>query len=285
MSVLTSVVRTSPNGKNEECARFKVTDGRESFTIYDVMSTGKTYIFTFWIRSDANGRIAINGQSISTSSTWTKNTMSIAATTKDVVIKFTETGTYYIYHPKLETGTLPTDWSPAPEDHDQAVLDATNQTNIAIKEQTDAVRDSCESMIGDATKDLATNDNLESFKEIVESRFLVEKDEIAMEFYAAYETINGVSGTVNDKFTELYKYITFDENGITIGSGDSAITLQLDNKAGIIFKKDGKQFGLWDGTDFYTGNIVVRVEERAQLGNFAYIPRSDGSLSFLKVGG
>lgn len=44
-------------------------------------------------------------------------------------------------------------------------------------------------------------------------------------------------------------------------------------------------FGSWDGNDFYTGNIVVRLNERAQFGNFAFVPRSDGSLSFLKVGG
>lgn len=93
--------------------------------------------------------------------------------------------------------------------------------------------------------------------------------------------------------TKFSKYIRFmeDENGdpsdtaITIGSGDSAITLELDNEIGIVFKKNGVQFGWWDGVDFHTGNIVVEVNERAQFGNFAYVPRSDGSLSFLKVGG
>ena len=44
-------------------------------------------------------------------------------------------------------------------------------------------------------------------------------------------------------------------------------------------------FGSWDGNDFYTGNIVVRVTERAQFGNLAFVPNEDGSLSFLKVGG
>ena len=72
---------------------------------------------------------------------------------------------------------------------------------------------------------------------------------------------------------------------VVIGSGDSTITLEIDNEAGIIFKKNGVQFGWWDGVEFHTGNIVVEVNERAQFGNFAYIPRSDGSLSFLKVGG
>lgn len=93
--------------------------------------------------------------------------------------------------------------------------------------------------------------------------------------------------------TKFSKYIRFmeDEDGnpsdtaLTIGSGDSAITLEIDNESGIVFKKNGVQFGWWDGVDFHTGNIVVNVNERAQFGNFAYVPRSDGSLSFLKVGG
>lgn len=93
--------------------------------------------------------------------------------------------------------------------------------------------------------------------------------------------------------TKFSKYIRFmeDENGnpsdtaMTIGSGDSAITLEIDNEKGLIFKKNGAEFGSWDGVDFHTGNIVVEVNERAQFGNFAFVPRSDGSLSFLKVGG
>jgi hypothetical protein len=84
----------------------------------------------------------------------------------------------------------------------------------------------------------------------------------------------------------LYKYISFSgDTAITIGSGDSTITLEIDNTKGIVFKKNGVSFGRWDGNNFYTGNIVVEVNERAQFGNFAFIPRSDGSLSFLKVGG
>ena len=62
------------------------------------------------------------------------------------------------------------------------------------------------------------------------------------------------------------------------------MTLELDNDM-IKFKKNGVQFGWWDGVDFHTGNIVVEVNERAQFGNFAFVPRSDGSLMFLKVGG
>lgn len=114
------------------------------------------------------------------------------------------------------------------------------------------------------------------------------------------ETGDNLSSEIEDQksdmqefVTKFSKYIRFmeDENGdpsdtaMTIGSGDSVITLEIDNEKGLVFKKNGVEFGWWDGIDFHTGNIVVEVNERAQFGNFAYIPRSDGSLSFLKVGG
>ena len=109
-------------------------------------------------------------------------------------------------------------------------------------------------------------------------------DEILMNFTDTIETINNVSGDLQAEITERKKHISFSENGITIGAGENAITLELDNDM-IRFKKNGVQFGWWDGVDFHTGNIVVEVNERAQFGNFAFVPRSDGSLMFLKVGG
>ena len=110
-------------------------------------------------------------------------------------------------------------------------------------------------------------------------------DKIKMNFEKSTSSIEKIDGDVQSKFTQLYKYISFSgDTAITIGSGDGSLTLELDNEKGIVFSKNGVAFGTWDGNNFYTGNIVVRLNERAQFGNFAFIPRSDGSLSFLKVG-
>ena len=111
----------------------------------------------------------------------------------------------------------------------------------------------------------------------------VRSDDIVAEFTKQITETDNYATTNLEK---LYKYIKFSgETAITIGSGDSAVTLEIDNTKGIIFKRNGVAFGEWDGNNFYTGNIVIRLDEKAQFGNFAFIPRSDGSLSFLKVGG
>ena len=117
------------------------------------------------------------------------------------------------------------------------------------------------------------------------SEFEVMSEQISMRFETIEQGAQGSDNGLQEQFNKLYKYIKFSgETAITIGSGDSALTLELDNETGIVFKKNGVQFGLWDGENFHTGNIIIGVNERAQFGSFAFVPRSDGSLSFLKVG-
>lgn len=96
-----------------------------------------------------------------------------------------------------------------------------------------------------------------------------------------FEDVEGEMQTVTE---ELAKHFTFDTNGMTIKAGENAMQLRLDN--GIIsFEKNGRQFGWWDGTNFHTGSIYVELNQQARFGNFAFVPRSNGSLDFLKVGG
>lgn len=150
--------------------------------------------------------------------------------------------------------------------------------------QTTELVNTCNSIILGALESYVETGEYEQFKETVETQMSVLAGEIVMNFTTTSQQITNVDGDLQEKFARLHKYISFSgENGIVIGSGDNALTLTLDTD-GIVFSKNGMQFGFWDGVDFLTGNIVVNVNERAQFGNFAFIPRSDGSLSFLKVG-
>lgn len=139
-------------------------------------------------------------------------------------------------------------------------------------------------MILSALQEYVQTGEYSTFKETVETQLQILADEIALNFATTTQSIDNVDGDLQAKFNQVYKHISFSADGIAITSGDSVISLELDNDM-IVFKKNGLQFGYWDGTDFHTGNIVVDVNERAQFGNFAFVPRSDGSLMFLKVKG
>lgn len=193
---------------------------------------------------------------------------------------------FYIRDIKVETGTVSTDWTPAPEDVDASIGSATDQLQQIMLEQNTSVLNTAESIIMSALERYVETSNYDEFRQTVTSQLEMMADEISMKFTTTTEQIENVGGDLQSKFEQLYKYISFSgDTAISISSGNSVITLELDNEKGIVFKKNGVSFGRWDGNNFYTGNIVVEVNERAQLGNFAFIPRSDGSLSFLKVGG
>ena len=91
-----------------------------------------------------------------------------------------------------------------------------------------------------------------------------------------------VQNDANDRFDKIATYIRFDENGVELGKDGNSRKLRVDNDS-IKFVDNDEPVSEWDGENFHTGNIKVDVLERAQFGNFAFVPRSDGSLSFLKV--
>lgn len=150
--------------------------------------------------------------------------------------------------------------------------------------QTTQVINDCNKIILAALESYVETSNFEAYKETVSTQLQILADEIVMNFTSVTEQVNNVDGDLQAEITQRLKHITFSDDGITIGAGENAMQLKLDNDM-IRFMKNGLQFGWWDGVDFHTGNIVVEVNERAQFGNFAFVPRSDGSLMFLKVGG
>ena len=105
-----------------------------------------------------------------------------------------------------------------------------------------------------------------------------------MNFTKTTERLDNVNGELQTVIDELQKHFVFGVDGLTIKAGENAMELLLDNDL-IKFMKNGEQFGWWDGVNFHTGNVVVQLNERMQVGNYAVIPRSNGSLDFLKVGG
>lgn len=138
-----------------------------------------------------------------------------------------------------------------------------------------------ETVISDLeTQDAVTNTKLQNQQTIIETF----SNETSIRLNDHDSQISDINSELQDTVTKINKYIKFDENGIELGEGASALKLRIDNDR-ISFLNNDVEIGYWDGVNFYTGNITVRVDERAQFGNFAFIPRTDESLMFMKVGG
>ena len=141
-----------------------------------------------------------------------------------------------------------------------------------------------EGVVLSALENYVASEDYNDFKSSTESELSVLSNEISIKFSAATEQTESVDNEFNTLKETINKHFSFSKNGITITAGENTMNLTIDNDM-IVFTKNGVQFGYWDGVNFHTGNIIVDVNERAQFGNFAFIPRSNGSIDFLKVGG
>ena len=169
--------------------------------------------------------------------------------------------------------------------------DKIDDTNANITDMETSLSESISQAKDEVTSEIAdkyySKDETDSLVDGVAADLDASKTDNANQFASMTEHINNVNADLQDKWTLMNTNITFTDDGIILGrtrpSGDY---LQLEIvPEGIQFLKNGKPTGFWDGDDFFTGNIVVSVNERAQFGNFAFVPMDDGSLKFLKVGG
>lgn len=166
---------------------------------------------------------------------------------------------------------------------EEAINDLSDNIHEELVDQRADILATTESVILQATADYVVTGDFESYKKTVESQLQVMSDNITMKFTTTTDAISDLESSTSEFETIVKKYFQFTEDGLIMGSDASAIKLTIDNDEGIVFSKNGDVFGYWDGDNFYTGNIKVRVNERAQFGNYAYVPRSDGSLMFLRV--
>lgn len=163
----------------------------------------------------------------------------------------------------------------------QQKANATQLEESIVTRYTSAIQTS-ENVIFEAMDQYTKTSTFGEYQESVSSQMELTASNFNLSFENITEQIKDVDGDHQKTVETLEKFFEFGLDGLTIKAGANAMQLTLDNDM-IIFKRNGEQFGWWDGVDFHTGNIVIDVNERAQFGKYAMVPRSNGSLSFLKV--
>lgn len=160
---------------------------------------------------------------------------------------------------------------------------ASSSLSSEIERQVTSLTRNTEEIVMAALTEYVKESDLEEVRKAVSSEFKQMSDAISLNFTTTTEELTKVNGSLQSVAETLEKHFDFTVDGLTIKAGAGSMSLLLDNDI-IRFRKNGQEFGWWDGVDFHTGNIVVNVNERAQFGNFAFIPRTNGSMDFLKVG-
>ena len=301
MSQINEIEMINPYGETDNVLQVTIDSSSDVYLLRKAIKSTGDYTFSIWHRSNSDSQITFNlfdisNETIDSTTEWQKyvKTVSIESLDNtDIYMQPSVNIDSYFYEGYLTEGIADTSWTPAPEDLYQEIGTVRSEitqtadqirTEVSneISNESASITNNCNSIVLEAGKGYASTSDLDSFKNEVTTQLSVLAGEIQMKFEDASYQTGEVSDTLNQTNSDLAKYFDFSVDGLIIKAGESQMQLHIDNDI-IRFLKNGEQFGWWDGINFHTGNLYVDVYERAQFGNFAYVPRSDGSLSFLKV--
>lgn len=117
-----------PYGKESDMA--KVVLNNDSFLPLAKIKRDGTYVLTLWILSTSNNKLNIvcgtTNELYDITTEWKRIELIFEANINCSLELGLTTGTYYIWHAKLEKGNKSSDWSPAPEDIEEAANTYTN---------------------------------------------------------------------------------------------------------------------------------------------------------------
>lgn len=105
-------------------------------------------------------------------------------------------------------------------------------------------------------------------------------DDVEIRFTEFSKNINDVAAGADAQFEEISKYIRFIDGNIVLGEDGNTLTLQIGNDR-ISFLDSGLEVAYFSNNKLYVtdGEFLHSL----QLGNFAFIPRENGNLSFKKL--
>lgn len=161
----------------------------------------------------------------------------------------------------------------------QASADRVRQT---LEEKESSILATAEQIALTASASRTEKDEYETFVRRTEAALAVLSDAVTIKVAGQTSRLTETASGLESRLAAQEKHFRLDADGLTIAADEDAMSLNMDNDA-IRFVRQGHVRGWWDGDDFYTGNVRIEVTERAQFGNFAFLPRTGGGLSLMKV--
>lgn len=194
-------------------------------------------------------------------------------------------GSIHIRKPKLEIGTISTDWTPAPEDIDDAINEERTTRQSAIETKANEITSK-------VSETYVSNSALNHYKEEVSTQFSQTKSDftwsINQSVTDAKNEMNGQISSVNGRLDGLKQtadnvnsYMSFDNDGLTLGKSNSAFKTKITNEEWSIQKNGAKVTYINDQTMYITDG---QFTQSLKIGAFGFVPRANGSLDFKKVG-
>lgn len=170
---------------------------------------------------------------------------------------------------KIEEGTIATTWVPALED--------TEKENEKLKQEILNLT-TTNSELAKQVNNLELN-NLK-LKEFIKTSIKQTKESITFDFEKFKQLYQNDKSVFQGKFDDISSYIRFDIDGMEMGKKDGEFKMRLSPKKQSFFMKE-KEVAYFSNEELYITD--ARILRSIRIGNFAFVPRENGNLSFRKV--
>ena len=181
-----------------------------------------------------------------------------------------------IRNAKIERGNKATDWTPAPEDVDLSISDTRDSLQDSINNAQETADQAITSSEDAKNKFNDLNEIVQgSVTKITELEQSV--DGWSFDFEELVKTVSDMDGQISNEIYERLKYIRFVDGNIILGNTESPINLVISNDR-ISFEQNGVEIAYISDSQLYI--TEANVKDSLVLGNFAFVPRDNGNLSF-----
>lgn len=259
---------------------------------------GQTYTISFYAKCDSNVQLEIKDDSENNiplayatinSKDWKLYNTTFVVRTKKVTSKVCfltrqDSATIYIKKIKLEKGNKATDWTPAPEDVNEAI-------NTERTERQSAIETKANEITSKVSETYVSNSAFGHYQTTVESQFTQTKDNFKWtlnetvktakdEIGGQIDSVNGRVDGLKETTDKVENYMSFDNDGLTLGKSGNKFKTQITNQEWAILKDTEKVTYINDKTMYITDGQFTKS---LNVGAFGFVPRANGSLDFKKI--
>jgi len=134
-----------------------------------------------------------------------------------------------------------------------------------------------ESITATVMDEVYLKDDTDALISAVNTQITQTAEDVEIRFNEFSQDIDSVAAGTDAKFEEISKYIRFVDGNIILGEEGNTLTLRIDNDR-ISFLDSGMEVAYFSNNKLYVtdGEFLHSL----QLGNFAFMPRESGNLSF-----
>ena len=148
----------------------------------------------------------------------------------------------------------------------------------ATLQMSTIIQQTSESLLLEVSEQYATQDSL---KAAITTTMTQLSDSFEFLFTELKTAVDANDADAREQFTELRKYIRFEDGNIILGEAGNEITLRIENDR-IVFLDDGAEVAYF--TDKHLTVKDASFLNSMRIGAFAFLPRDNGNLSLVKVG-